>query len=115
MLAGCHTLVIIHPYNGLPLVIVTTVNKNMNRPKARILTSFCEISKLEIVDLLIKGEKNVTEVQTHFGFSQAKTSRHLNHLKYVGILDSRRENSSMIYFVDKSNYNFVKNIVDLLN
>ena len=66
-------------------------------------------TRLRILYFLRKGEKCACEIIPEMGEDQSNISRHLNHLKDAGILDSRRERVSVYYRIKD------KRVFDLLN
>lgn len=78
-------------------------NETMNRNAsdcARILKALGEESRLQMVRLLLQGEKNVSEIVEFLKMPQPQVSHHLSILRSVGILDTRREGNRI--------YNFIK-------
>lgn len=53
--------------------------------------------RAEIVDLLLNGERSVESIAEEIGQSIANTSHHLQILKRVGLLASRRKGTSVLY------------------
>lgn len=58
-----------------------------------------EASRLKLLRALEGGEKNVSELVTASGLTQANASRHLQTLSDAGILGRRREGTSVYYFI----------------
>jgi DNA-binding transcriptional ArsR family regulator len=58
-----------------------------------------EASRLKLLRALEQGERNVGELVTACGLTQANTSRHLQTLGDAGILGRRREGTSVYYFI----------------
>lgn len=58
-----------------------------------------EVSRLKLIIALESGDKNVTELVTTTGLTQANVSRHLQHLVDAGILARRKEGLSVIYTI----------------
>lgn len=71
-----------------PLQTTTTVNT---------LKALGNKHRLAIVQLLITGEKNVSELNLSVKVSQPALSQHLSKLKRAGILSARR-NQRQIYY-----------------
>lgn len=55
--------------------------------------------RLQIVTLLLNGEKNVSEINKSVKVSQPALSQHLSRLRRDGILGSRREQRQIFYFL----------------
>ncbi len=64
-----------------------------------ILDSLSSPTRLMITCMLIKGEKNVTEILANIGTSKGNISQHLRILSSNGILDSRRDGNKIFYFI----------------
>ncbi len=62
-------------------------------------------NRIRILNLLIKGELCVCEIETVLGLNQSNASRHLNKLKNAGIVTSRKE-SQWVYY--RINDKFIK-------
>lgn len=67
------------------------------KAQARILKALANESRLKIVDHLSKGECSAGDLTTLVGLDQSTVSKHLSLLRAHGIVDSRREGSSVIY------------------
>ncbi|MBI5184805.1 MAG: helix-turn-helix transcriptional regulator [Nitrospinae bacterium] len=55
--------------------------------------------RLEILDLLRDGEMCVNELLKNVDISQANLSQHLAHLRQKGILNTRKEGTSVYYSI----------------
>lgn len=55
--------------------------------------------RLHIVDLLLSGEKCVSEINTTVKVSQPALSQHLSKLRKVGIVGARREQRNIYYYI----------------
>jgi len=55
--------------------------------------------RLKIVKGLIDNECNVTQIQHNLGIPQSTISQHLKILKNAGIIESRREGTTVCYKV----------------
>lgn len=61
--------------------------------------------RLEIIKLLIQNkELAAQEVEKHFYLEQSTTSHHLNTLKRVNILKSRKEGRNIYYSLDEAKF-----------
>jgi rhodanese-related sulfurtransferase len=72
--------------------------------KDALFDGFAEVAKalasgrrLEIVDVLVQGERSVEEVAEQIGQSVANTSHHLRALARAGLVTTRREGTRIIY------------------
>ena len=55
--------------------------------------------RLQIVTLLLNGEKNVSELNKSVKVSQPALSQHLSKLRREGILGARREQRQIFYYL----------------
>lgn len=62
----------------------------------RVLGNFY---RLQIVSLLLHGEKNVSELNKSVKVSQPALSQHLSKLRREGILGARREQRQIFYYL----------------
>ncbi len=56
--------------------------------------------RLQIVTLLLNGEKNVSELNESVKVSQPALSQHLSKLRREGILGARREQRQIFYYLN---------------
>ena len=54
-------------------------------------------ARVRIVELLREGEKSVGALQAELGLESGATSQHLAALRRVGLVESRREGTSVFY------------------
>ncbi len=66
---------------------------------ANIAAAFASPKRLEILDLLSQGEKDVDSLTKETNMNFANTSRHLQILKNAKIVQSRKEGIRVIYFL----------------
>ncbi len=66
---------------------------------ANVATAFASPKRLEIIDLLSQGEKDVDSLTKETNMNFANTSRHLQILKNVKIVQSRKEGVRVIYYL----------------
>jgi rhodanese-related sulfurtransferase/DNA-binding transcriptional ArsR family regulator len=64
---------------------------------ARIAAAFASPKRIELIDLLAQGERNVEALAREAGLSLANTSRHLRILKGAGLLASRKDGLQVFY------------------
>ena len=57
-------------------------------------------SKLEIINLLSKGPKQVNELSQKLGFEQSRVSHNLGALRERGFVSVKREGKAMVYSLD---------------
>jgi ArsR family transcriptional regulator len=65
-----------------------------------ILKAVADESRLRLINLLIRGELCVCEIEVITGLSQSNVSRHLTKLKQAGIITSHKEAQWMYYKMD---------------
>jgi DNA-binding transcriptional ArsR family regulator len=57
-------------------------------------------ARVRILELLRDGERSVGSLQTELGLDSGSTSQHLAALRRIGLVESRREGTSVYYRVD---------------
>ena len=66
-----------------------------------LVTRFFQIlsdpTRIRIVELLLEGEQNVSELVRRLGVPQARVSSHLGCLRWCGYIGSRREGKFVYY------------------
>jgi DNA-binding transcriptional ArsR family regulator len=71
--------------------------------------------RLQIVNLLMAGEKNVTELNAFVKVSQPALSQHLSKLRRAGMVGFRRDRRQIYYFLSNPNVvNVLKAMVEAL-
>ena len=73
------------------------VDENILLLESDFLKAISQPTRLKILYFLKDGEKCACEIFPKMGEDQSNISRHLNHLKDSGVLDSRREGVSVYY------------------
>ena len=68
---------------------------------AVVFKALAEESRIRIVNLLIKEELCVCEIETILDMSQSNASRHLNKLKDAGIVAIRKESQWVYYRISQ--------------
>lgn len=56
--------------------------------------------RLQIVTLLLNGEKNVSDINKSVNVSQPALSQHLSRLRRDGVLGARREQRQIFYYLN---------------
>ena len=69
------------------------------KDELEILKALADETRLKIVKFLLDGEKCVCEIFPKVKRTQSTVSIHLNDLKKVGILKSRREGQKIYYWI----------------
>lgn len=68
--------------------------------KADFLRILSHPVRLQIIELLKNGEKNVGSIVKALGIPQSSLSRHLLNLKEAGILKSRQQGTTIFYDIE---------------
>jgi ArsR family transcriptional regulator, arsenate/arsenite/antimonite-responsive transcriptional repressor len=73
-----------------------------NRPLAPIFKALGDATRLEIVTLLAESDEPLCacDIEAHFDLAQATISHHLNTLRKVGALSSKRRGTWVFYSLD---------------
>jgi DNA-binding transcriptional ArsR family regulator len=66
---------------------------------ARVFAGLSEPTRLQIVLVLLEGERNVSELVTLLGSSQGRVSMHLQCLRWCGYVSSERRGKYVYYRV----------------
>lgn len=65
--------------------------------ETKVLSSFSNKVRLQLIICLAKGEKNVTQLIGNCGLSQSAVSQHLEKLRSAGIVKTKRDGKEIIY------------------
>jgi ArsR family transcriptional regulator len=76
---------------------VTTLSRETFRQQARVLKALANESRLMIIARLNQGECSVGELVSLVGSDQSTVSKHLAVLRAHGIVDDRREGTTVYY------------------
>lgn len=66
---------------------------------ARFFQVLADPTRIQIVELLLEGEKNVSELVEAIGVQQGRISSHLACLRWCGFIVARREGKFIYYRV----------------
>lgn len=66
---------------------------------SRFFQVLADATRVRIVELLLEGEKNVTELVATLGLQQGRVSSHLACLRWCGFIGTRREGKYIYYRV----------------
>lgn len=66
---------------------------------AEFCRTFAHAKRLEILDILKRGEMTVSEMQKEIGASRAYTSQQLTLMRAKGVLKARREGQNIYYSI----------------
>lgn len=79
------------------------MDKELARHAAEVLKAVANPLRLQIVEVLAKGELSVSEIVEAVGEKQAITSQQLNLMKDKGVLASRRDGARVYYRIENPN------------
>lgn len=68
--------------------------------KANMFRVLGHPARVRILELLREGERSVGTLQAELSLDSGGTSQHLAALRRIGLVDSRREGTSVFYRVD---------------
>ena len=87
----------------------------MKIKKARqILKSLADDTRLRIINLLKKGEINVSDMCTILDTTQSNLSKHLSRLRLTNIVDDRREGNIVYYSLKKPTDKTHKELINVI-
>lgn len=90
------------------------LDENLLHLESDFLKAISQPTRLKISYFLKEGEKCACEIIPEMGEDQSTISRHLNHLKDSGILDSRREGVSVYYRIKDKRVFDLLSLVDVM-
>ena len=89
------------------------MHKSLNEKKADFFKALSNPARLDIIDLLLNGEKCVCEIQESLKkYEQPHISKGLKILKTAGIIQDRKEGLNVYYSIKM---NCIKNFIECLN
>ncbi len=65
--------------------------------KARVIAVLANPKRLQIVELLGKSERTVTELSEELAIAQATTSQHLAVMRKSGVVETRKDGNFVYY------------------
>ncbi len=65
--------------------------------KARVIAVLANQKRLQIIEILGKSERTVTELSAELGIAQATTSQHLAVMRKTGVVEARKEGNFVYY------------------
>ncbi len=71
----------------------------IHRVKAEFFRVLGHPARVRILELLREGERSVGDLQGELGIESSGTSQHLGTLRRLGVLESRRDGTSVYYRV----------------
>lgn len=83
---------------------------------SQIFKSFSDEARIRILFLLYQNkELCISDLEHILGFTQTKTSRHVNYLKNAGLVNSRKVDQWIFYFLKDEVFDIVTQIFTYLN
>ena len=83
---------------------------------SQIFKSFSDEARIRILYLLYKNkELCISDLEQILGFTQTKTSRHVNYLKNAGLVSSRKVDQWIFYYLKDEVFDIVTQIFSYLN
>jgi len=85
------------------MIIETAIvsRRPRNDPRSLLVSRFFQVladpTRVRLVELLLEGEKNVSELVDALDAPQGRVSAHLTCLRWCGFLESRREGKYVYY------------------
>ena len=73
------------------------INKEVLKLQAELCKSLSDPKRLHIIQELRAGERSVGELTAILGIKQSNTSQHLAVLRQIGIIQPRKEGSTVYY------------------
>ena len=78
------------------------MRQNALEKMAETLRAIAHPVRLQIVNILMNGERSVGEMVKALGTKQSLTSQQLSILKLKGLLKSRRKGNVVYYFIENT-------------
>lgn len=83
---------------------------------SQIFKSFSDEARIRILFLLYNNkELCISDLEQILGFTQTKTSRHVNYLKNAGLVNSRKVDQWIFYFLKDEVFDIVTQTFSYLN
>ena len=76
---------------------------------SRSLKALCDVNRIRILEILVKGEFCVSELVEQLQIDQPKVSHHLAILRSAGIIRSRRDGRHINYSIRPTVYSRMEN------
>lgn len=81
----------------------------------QIFKAFSDESRVRIMHLLYQNsEMCISDLELALDFTQTKTSRHITYLKNSGLLNYRKQDLYVFYFIKEEVYDIVRQIIKFL-
>ncbi len=65
--------------------------------KARVISVLANAKRLQMIEILGKSERTVTELSVELQIAQATTSQHLAVMRKTGVVETRKEGNFVYY------------------
>jgi DNA-binding transcriptional ArsR family regulator len=75
-------------------------SRPVHEVKATLFRVLGHPARVRILELLRDGERSVGQLQAELELESGGTSQHLSALRSVGVVESRRDGTSVLYRVD---------------
>lgn len=75
-------------------------SRPVHEVKARLFRVLGHPARVRILELLRDGERSVGSLQAELGLDSGGTSQHLAALRGIGVVETRRQGTSVFYRVD---------------
>src|SRR5437899_470459 len=72
-------------------------SRPVHEVKANLFRVLGHPARVRILELLRDGERSVGSLQAELGLDSGGTSQHLSALRQIGLVESRREGTSVFY------------------
>ncbi len=83
---------------------------------SQIFKACSEESRLRILHLILKNrEMCISDLEQVLGYTQTKTSRHLIYLKNAGILNTRKQDQWVFYYIKDEVLDIINQIFQFLS
>lgn len=81
----------------------------------QIFKAFSDESRVRIMHLLYQNsEMCISDLELSLDFTQTKTSRHITYLKNSGLLNYRKQDLYVFYFIKEEVYDIVRQLIKFL-
>jgi ArsR family transcriptional regulator, arsenate/arsenite/antimonite-responsive transcriptional repressor len=108
------TPVLTHQENSLYLAGMTTATHVDTQRAAQLFHALSDQIRLEVVALLLDGERCVCDLMADMDLAQSRLSWHLKTLSDAGIISGRREGRWNYYSLNREALSEAKELLDSL-
>ncbi|WP_029214636.1 ArsR/SmtB family transcription factor [Kallotenue papyrolyticum] len=82
---------------AMPTSSTPTITVQQAQLDARLFQGLADPIRVAILELLLSGERNVSEIVAALGLAQSRISNHLACLRWCGLVATRREGLRVYY------------------